>query len=180
MNIFPTFLQEFFLVLSKFEKRKHLFDQLISTMNKNVYYKFISIGVLFLLVHARFSSTIIPSGFLSFFFKGEYSDFTREWFERVGVLIIVSMFWNMFSDPLTQLVFSFYRRIKLAWDRRAWRPKDDDVSNTRSVLEFDFVRLTYGPKFQIASRYAMIVVTRQIAMIYGSGNCLIRSQVQVT
>lgn len=78
---------------------------------------FMNSGILIILMSAHSKSPIFKS-----LFKGEYADFTPDWFENIGTIIITNLFINALY-PLIELVIHYVKLMYLIMtDQRTWVP----------------------------------------------------------
>jgi hypothetical protein len=115
-----------------------------------------------LLVNAKINIQV-PT--LSPILSGQYTDFSVGWYTAVGSTLILSMIINIiaphFSAIFKQVFFGFFR----CWDRGCTLNK----RRTRKLHQDDYEEQYLGIEFYIECRYAQIISTTYILMIYSSG-----------
>ena len=52
-------------------------------------------GVIMILLNINFSSALFDAQNISFLFSGKYDDFTADWYNNIGAVIILTMVFNI-------------------------------------------------------------------------------------
>ncbi|KAF4040526.1 Calcium-activated chloride channel [Phytophthora infestans] len=96
---------------------------------------------------------------------GEYSDFSANWYNDVGVALMLTMILNSFSTHVYLLANYF---ILKAW-RFIDRGYSFDHSLTKQDTQRDLEALYRGPKFDLAARYAQSLTSIFITYMFSAG-----------
>jgi hypothetical protein len=104
-----------FRKLAVFEKYKSLTHETESIFEKLFIAIFINMAILLLIINADFQSVrfvksisdTLPGGTL--FFNGDYSDFVRSWYPRVGLAFILLVISNLFSNIFGSISWQLIR-----------------------------------------------------------------------
>lgn len=99
------------------------------------------------------------------FLSGKYGDFSAEWYQDVGVSLMLTMIINILSPHLNTFVTYLRLEIKRFWDRGC----TFDYSRTKQDTQRDLDTLYRGPKFDLAQRYAQILTTIFITYLLSAG-----------
>lgn len=76
--------------------------------------------MLLLIVNIRFkyeSNSSLVSG-IKIIVNGKFDDLTPDWFNDVGSVIALTLIANVFTSPVTYIVFFAIKKIKILWDQR--------------------------------------------------------------
>ena len=157
LSAFGIMLVNFFLKtimrkLSDFEKPRSRSKIQIRVFKKILLVIFINTAILTYLVNLS-----IPQ-FTKYVLSGEYDDFTREWYLRVGSYILTLMLVSLFSPHIIYLI--------LAYPIGACRRKCCYKSRK---TQFELNNLFTGPEFDIASRTAQILNVVFTCFLYSGG-----------
>ncbi|KAG1700270.1 hypothetical protein DVH05_012075 [Phytophthora capsici] len=96
---------------------------------------------------------------------GEYSDFSADWYNDVGVALMLTMIINSFSTHAYVLA----NYIMLKARRFIDRGYSFDHSLTKQDTQRDLEALYRGPKFDLAARYAQSLTTIFITYMFSAG-----------
>ena len=73
----------------------------------------------------------------------EYSEFTSEWYQRVGSTIVYTMVLMVLTNPVSNLVMQLLRKLILCWDRGCSR----DEKSTKKLVQEDYENVNLGNEF---------------------------------
>jgi len=96
---------------------------------------------------------------------GTYNDFGEEWYENIGVPIILTMIINMISPHISTVAQWLMKRYKQWADRSCSK----DRSITKMVTQDDLEKMYTGPEFLLYLRYAQILNTLFVSLLFSSG-----------
>jgi len=96
-------MQKIFSELAKFEKYNYASSELASRITKIFIASFINTGIIIFVVNFKFTEGTKYPNIFEGIFNGKYKDFNHDWFKRVGTVVAMTMFINMFSMPITIL-----------------------------------------------------------------------------
>lgn len=138
--------------LSSFERPKSQTDIQTKIFKKIFILIFINTAILTFLVNLNFPQLS------EYIFHGKYKDFEKEWFLKVGSLILTLMIISMGSPHLIYLIIAY----PLGWccRRNCYKKK-------KSQYELNMMFL--GPEFDIASRTAQILSVVFTCYFYSGG-----------
>jgi hypothetical protein len=58
---------------------------------------------------------------VSFIFLGKYDDFTADWYQNIGSIIILTLIFNI-ATPIAEFILSFILKcFRKCWDTRCYR-----------------------------------------------------------
>ncbi|KAG6970135.1 hypothetical protein JG687_00002801 [Phytophthora cactorum] len=97
--------------------------------------------------------------------NGEYSDFSADWYNDVGVALMLTMILNSFSTHAYLLA----NYIMLKARRFVDRGYSFDHSLTKQDTQRDLEALYRGPKFDLAARYAQSLTSIFITYMFSAG-----------
>lgn len=123
----------------------------------------INTGIIIILVNANVKSVKDWSPNFPFF-TGKYNDFEPDWYSDVGTTIIFSMILNIVTPHVANILFYYYHRCQKLFDRCCSKNKI-----TSRLTKNDYFDLYIGPEFSLGSRYAEILATIFVVLIYSSG-----------
>ena len=98
-------------------------------------------------------------------FAGTYSDFSPDWYLRVGVPIIMTMLINMAAAQAPTITNLITMHLKQFIDRGF----SFDFRITGKVSQVDLEDLYMGPEFDIELRYAMLLNMFFVCLLYSAG-----------
>mmetsp|Transcript_21 Transcript_21/g.39 ORF Transcript_21/g.39 Transcript_21/m.39 type:complete len:1400 (+) Transcript_21:55-4254(+) len=97
---------------------------------------------------------------------GGYSDFSEEWYLNIGVPIVITMIINLVSPHIETFVL---------WATKRWAQYADrsctplPAKFTKKVTQNDLENLYTGPEFIMYLRYAQLLNTLFVTLIFSSG-----------
>ena len=97
---------------------------------------------------------------------GGYNDFSEEWYLNIGVPIIVTMIINMIS-PHASTVVEWMVKSWSQWSDRSYTSLPAEF--TKKVTQNDLEKLYTGPEFIMYLRYAQLLNTLFVSLIFSSG-----------
>jgi len=125
--------------------------------------QFINTGIIILLVNADLQIEFLPNNFP--ILKGDYADFTIEWYRVVGTTIVLTMILNVFSPHFSNFCWMIFRGCKRCRDRGcSW-----DMRRTKKILQVDYENVYLGPEFLMEMRYSQILSNIYIVFTYSGG-----------
>lgn len=140
-------MQFVFKALAAFEKHFSVTSELFSRTIKIFIAQFLNTAIIILVVNTRFTQVPIVD-----FLNGVYNDLIPEWYFNVGTTIIITMFINMFSLPIVNLIFAFIKGCVRCCDRRC----SNNMAVTKKKTQEAYEALYTGPEFLIEIRYAQV------------------------
>lgn len=103
------------------------------------------------------AQTLNTAGVVFLVHSGDFSDFKQGWYFVVGASICMTMATNTVSNALVYLILATIPVIK----RRCTSPKGKHQA--------ELLELYTNPPFDLASRYAYLLMTLYVTLIYSSG-----------
>ena len=92
-----------------------------------------NMGLIIILIKLDYNSEIYIEN-LAFLFQGIYSDLTSDWYLEIGVIIILTLAFNIVI-PIADMIFvSFVKFIRKCFDRRCYSVKTSQKTK-KSYLE---------------------------------------------
>ncbi len=149
--------------LSLFEKNKTLTAQLSSAMWKMFILQFINTGLIIVLVNTYVKS-VKDWWTNSPLFTGMFPDLEPGWYAVVGVTLLFTMLINMIVPHLTVIFGLLIKYLLRCCDSGCSCGK-----RTKKTLKNEYFELYVGPDFPIESRYAEMLTTIFVALVYSSG-----------
>lgn len=154
--IYNMVVDRIFRVLSRFEAHSELSTELYSYIIKRSFILVMNMGLIIILIKLNYK-TVIQIQNLSFLFQGTYNDITSDWYQDIGVIIILTLAFNIVIPILDMIFVSFLKQIKRCFDRRCYCVK------TSKKTKKEYIELYASEVFPIESRYsefiAMIIIT---------------------
>ncbi|KAH9129907.1 hypothetical protein AeMF1_000070 [Aphanomyces euteiches] len=98
-------------------------------------------------------------------FSGKYSDFSVNWYNDIGISLMLTMIINMVSPHADVFITYVIMEMKRFIDRGF----SFDFSITRQDTQRDLEALYRGPEFDLASRYSVVMNTIFITLLFSSG-----------
>jgi hypothetical protein len=96
---------------------------------------------------------------------GGYDDFGEVWYLEIGVPIIMTMIINMISPHVSTFVTWILNRFK-QWKDRSF---SSDHGITKMVTQNDLELMYTGPEFLLYERYASLLNTLFVCLMFSSG-----------
>ncbi|GMF10554.1 unnamed protein product [Phytophthora lilii] len=157
------------------EKHHTQSSLVVSRVTKVFLAQFCNTALLMLAINANAnyfssSSTVSETGTGGFslgslqVLNGEYSDFSADWYNDVGVALMLTMIINSFSTHAYLLA----NYVMLKARRFVDRGYSFDHSLTRQDTQRDLEALYRGPKFDLAARYAQSLTSIFITYMVSS------------
>jgi hypothetical protein len=79
-----------------------------------------NMGLIMILLNYNYNNSTSLTQ-VSFIFLGKYDDFTADWYESVGAIIVLTMIFNI-ATPIAEFFLSFISKcFKKCWDTRCFR-----------------------------------------------------------
>eukprot|EP00347_Sterkiella_histriomuscorum_P015842 403355479 len=161
--IFNAIILEILILLSEFQRyHTHTQERAASTIKMSIS-QVINTGIVILIVNARIPNNGLPE--LAPVFSGQFLDFSVEWYRVVGSTIMLAMIINIIS-PHFSAIFKKLFFWALTWYDRKFTL---DIRRTRKIHQEDYEFQYLGIEFFIECRYAQIISTIYILMMYSSG-----------
>ncbi|OQR84185.1 hypothetical protein ACHHYP_13738 [Achlya hypogyna] len=156
--------------LVQLQKSHTLSGVIVATVTKIFLAQFFNTVIIVLLLNANLSgiSSEPASGFhLASFslLNGKHSDFSVDWYNDVGVALLLTMIINILSPQLGVLVTYVVLEVKRWVDRGC----SFNYSRTRQETQRDLEALYRGPEFDLATRYSQVINTIFITLLFSSG-----------
>ena len=82
--------------------------------------------------------------------SGKYTDFTVEWYNNVGVTVMLTMFVNIFTPHIGGIIAYLKNGFFRCLDRNCRK----DMRKTKQVMQEEYEALYLGPEFMIEIRYS--------------------------
>ncbi|CAK4137110.1 unnamed protein product [Aphanomyces euteiches] len=95
-------------------------------------------------------------------FSGKYSDFSVNWYNDIGISLMLTMIINMVSPHADVFITYVIMEMKRFIDRGF----SFDFSITRQDTQRDLEALYRGPEFDLASRYSVVMNTLFITLLH--------------
>jgi len=143
--------------LGRFEKHFSVTSEQSAITRKLFVGLFLNTGLVMLMVNWDLESSVGSSIGTEILFAGEYSDFTPDWYQIVGVSIVFTMMLNMFNPHILAIMDMPVQRCK--------RKRQAKKKRT----QYELNDLYKGAEFQLAERYASILNTIFVALFYSAG-----------
>ncbi|CDW83214.1 UNKNOWN [Stylonychia lemnae] len=131
--------------------------------NAMIYAAALAIGIVILIVNAKIINKDLPE--LAPVFSGQFLDFSAEWYRVVGSTIMLAMIINIISPHFS----AFFKQGFFGFLRWADRGFSNDIRVTKKLHQEDYEYQYEGIEFFIECRYAQIISTIYILMMYSGG-----------
>jgi hypothetical protein len=123
--------------------------------------EFINTAVIILLVNFRLEIYLYGIPIIA----GHYSEFSVGWYRMVGSTIILTTILRLITPNIMALMKILFTMLKRCYDRK-WT---FNQLKTRQVLQEDYENMHSGEEFLIDSRYAGVLTTIFLVMMYSPG-----------
>ena len=106
---------------------------------------------------------------------GRFEDFSAAWYYNVGSILCITMVLNLLSPFSSAHGVPCFKCCRRCWDRRGkWRIKkssnpEDDVVNTRQLIQSDLQKMYSDPQIKEDNVYAQLYTTLLVCLMYSSG-----------
>jgi len=97
--------------------------------------------------------------------KGNYSEFSVEWYRLVGASLCVQLGIMIIADALTSFVWALKNFCVRCCDRSCTL----DARRTKKRTQQDYEEINYGPEIEMHEKYATMLVVALLAFAYGPG-----------
>nr|CCA20590.1 tRNA (guanineN(7))methyltransferase putative [Albugo laibachii Nc14] len=168
VNLLLTRILKFLVKMEKYHTESgHIISQVI----KIFFAQLCNTALLVIIINANVQSfypanSVTSINVSSFqLLSGKYGDFSTEWYQDVGVSLMLTMIINILSPHLNVFVTYLRLEIERFWDRGC----TFDYSKTKQDTQRDLEALYRGPKFDLAQRYAQILTTIFITYLLSAG-----------
>ncbi|KAA0163982.1 hypothetical protein FNF31_02531 [Cafeteria roenbergensis] len=121
--------------------------------------QFLNTGALVLILNAQIDTEFEPLR------KGQFRDYSAEWYRSVGVSLTIVMLANVFIPHLTPLFFCMKSGTDLCIDRRC----TCDPTITRATTAQQLAQVLRGPEFLVAERVAQVYTIVFVCVVYSTG-----------
>jgi hypothetical protein len=115
VSVINFIIKYVFNYLSHFERYKTLTGLSTTIMKKSFIATFINLAILYLMINANFQGSGFIGGIADgipggndFFFAGDYSDLSRDWYSKVASSIIVLVLSGLFSTALSSFLAEIF------------------------------------------------------------------------
>ncbi|CAG9312667.1 unnamed protein product [Blepharisma stoltei] len=146
--------------LSKYERASTWTKEQLSIMNKLFFVLFFNTSIITLMVNANFKDLVFVKdlAFKDYLFNGDYSDFSRDWYTKVGSTILITMFIGVASPHFVTLFILYpINIIKRRYFYKFYK------------MQHELNSLYAGPEFQLSVRVAQILNTIFTCFLYSGG-----------
>ena len=99
------------------------------------------------------------------FLLTEYSEFTSEWYLRVGSTIVVTMFLMVFTPHISNWMFQLLYSCRRCWDRSC----TCNSKRTHKLVQEDYEAINIGNDFMLEFRYANMLTVLSVVFFYSGG-----------
>eukprot|EP00927_Polykrikos_kofoidii_P017680 TRINITY_DN18074_c0_g2_i2.p1 TRINITY_DN18074_c0_g2~~TRINITY_DN18074_c0_g2_i2.p1 ORF type:complete len:978 (-),score=164.34 TRINITY_DN18074_c0_g2_i2:85-3018(-) len=140
-----------FIAFSEFERPLSVSALEVSKMRKVFVSQFVSTGIIVVLINYHSEIKLPPFGY------GDYADFERGWYTVVGGAIVTNMLLNTFTPSAASIGIVLYKRLK------RWMLKN------RVKTQDELLELFTNPPFDISSRYAAVLASVLVTLLFSSG-----------
>jgi|LauGreDrversion4_2_1035121.scaffolds.fasta_scaffold343867_1 hypothetical protein len=123
--------------------------------------EFINTAVVILVVNCKLDLYIFNIPIIA----GHYSEFSVDWYRMVGSTIILTTILRLVTPHIITALKILCTSIGRCYDRK-WT---FNKSHTRQVLQEDYEEVNTGPEFFLDSRYASMLCTIFIVLMYSGG-----------
>lgn len=159
--VYNIIVDRIFRVLSKFEAHDYLSTELYSYIIKRSLMLILNMGLIIILIKLNYK-TVIEIKNLSFLFQGTYNDLTSDWYYEIGVIIILTLAFNIII-PIADMIFvSFVKCIRKCIDRQCY------CVRTSQKTKKGYLELYVNDVFPIESRYSDFIAMIFITMAFSS------------
>lgn len=111
-----------------------------------------NMGLVMILLNVNYNNSINLTE-VSFIFLGKYDDFTSDWYQTIGSIIVLTMVFNI-STPIIEFFLSFlWKCFRKCWDTGC----TTRITSARSKSEY--LNLYSNDIFPIGERYAYLIAT---------------------
>ena len=148
---------------SKFQRFVSITFEKVSTVPKLFLFEWINTVLLLILVNSKIPELDLPDGFP--IFNGKFVDFDSSWYRAVGTTITLTMVVNIIVPLLTERIFDAIRFCRRCKDRGCTR----DYRKTKTVIQEEYDEMYMEEDFEIEVRYAQVVSSFTITMMFSSG-----------
>ena len=153
-----------YIALGKYERYATQTQESISIMHKLFIACFINMAILILFINFDLSDSNLVGYFhkniplMSYILNGDYDDFTRIWYLKVGLSFSIILSINVLFPHILSLVL--FKPIILIRRACCWKGK---------ILQMDLNTLFEGPCLDIPYRYALLIANIFLAFAFSSG-----------
>ena len=95
----------------------------------------------------------------------KYDSFSREWYEKVGVTIAITLITMSLSSPLSNLAFGLLGAMGRCWDRGCTL----NSKRTKTLTQGEYEDKNTGAEFMWEFRYSSLLVVLAVAFLYSGG-----------
>lgn len=135
-----------------FEKHKFLIDEEISYTFKRAFLLVLNMGLIMILLNYNYRNSINLTQ-VSFIFLGKYDDFSADWYQSIGSIIVLTMIFNI-ATPIAEFIISFILKcLRKCWDTKCFQ------FSTTSKTKSEYLELYNDDIFPIGERYAYLIAT---------------------
>ena len=148
-------------VLSKFQRDKTLSQYYTSYMIKSFILQLINTGIILIIANMIILKVKSWKEYFPFF-TGQYQDMDPGWYATVGTSIAFSMILNIVTPHATPLCFCLWNKCQKCCDKCGSK-------ETKCKTRKEYLNIYLGPQFNISARYASILTTIFITLMFSSG-----------
>jgi len=126
---------------------------------------FINSVLVLVLVNTNFENSRVP--FVKHIFTGAYTDFSRDWYDKIGSIIITSQIIMIISTPIDCAVRIVTQSFKQYNETGNFFKNEIPEQRSKTVAEF--VSNNSNPPFNLDFRYAYFIVYVYVPFLFGAG-----------
>ena len=153
-------LKEFIIAVTDFEAHHTRTDKEASTTSKIWIVQFFATAIILTVINANWSNVVtLPPTFP--ILQGTYPDFTARWYSQIGATIVTTVFINVIMPAIDLLDWC-----TAGCSRCCDRGCSFDKRKTKRFLQSDYERVYTGLPQLFTVRYAMIIATWFMIMLY--------------
>jgi hypothetical protein len=150
---------QIFRLLSSWERQKDAEREQISYAFKRGFLLMMNMGLVMILLNINYKNTTQLQE-VSFIFLGKYTDFTSDWYNNIGGIIILTMVFNIAFSLIELALACTLTCLKRIWDTRCC------TLETSRPTKDDYIALFDDEIYPIGERYAYLMATFMISMAF--------------
>ncbi len=160
ITLFVNVILRFILKgIVQFERHRSKTSELLSRAFKMFVLQFLNTAAIVVFINARIDTSFEPLR------RGEFSDFSEQWYVAVGTSIVLTMALNIVLPHLFPLVLWLGTKYRRCADRSC----GCDVHRTKCITQRQLNRLYMGPKMFLDERYAQAFNVIFVCLAFSSG-----------
>ena len=160
ITLFVNIILRFILKgIVQFERHRSKTSELLSRAFKMFVLQFLNTAAIVVFINARIDTGFEPLR------RGEFSDFSEQWYVAVGTSIVLTMALNIVLPHLFPVVLWLLTKYRKCSDRGC----GCDVHQTKCITQRQLNRLYMGPKMFLDERYAQAFNVIFVCLAFSSG-----------